>query len=201
MGRGSQGQGTRDGSLPFEDQVAGEGEISSDSAFPSQRRAFETVCTTSRASALSGASLEKAAIDVSSPRPRMLREQVMRPPSAQCGVQGFPGWHQGEGRSNRHAHRDRVLNPLSARQVTAKFDIPGVAKEDMNVTYHPFPTRLEITWTTVEVSERESEECMTVREERTVCRTILLPEGTRVSFLSPSYAPFSHKRDVSHAVR
>ena len=112
MGRGSQGQGTRDGSLPFEDQVAGEGEISSDSAFPSQRRAFETVCTTGRASALSGASLEEAAIDVSSPRPRMLREQVMRPPSAQCGVQGFPGWHQGEGRSNRRAHRDRVLNPL-----------------------------------------------------------------------------------------
>jgi HSP20 family molecular chaperone IbpA len=64
-------------------------------------------------------------------------------------------------------------------RVTAKFDIPGVDKEDMNVTYHPFPARLEISWTIVEVTERDVEECMTVREERTVCRTILLPEGTR----------------------
>jgi len=64
-------------------------------------------------------------------------------------------------------------------RVTAKFDIPGVEKEDMNVTYHPFPARLEISWKTVEVMERDVEECMTVREERYVCRTILLPEGTR----------------------
>ncbi|KAI0250294.1 hypothetical protein BJV78DRAFT_604360 [Lactifluus subvellereus] len=66
-------------------------------------------------------------------------------------------------------------------RVTAKFDIPGVAKEDMNVTYHPFPARLEVSWKTVKVTEREVDEGMTVRdvEERTVCRTIPLPEGTR----------------------
>ncbi|KAI0303844.1 hypothetical protein B0F90DRAFT_1613457, partial [Multifurca ochricompacta] len=66
-------------------------------------------------------------------------------------------------------------------RVTAKFDIPGVAKEDMNVTYHPFPARLEVSWKTVKVTEREVEEGMTIRdiEERTVCRTIPLPEGTR----------------------
>lgn len=64
-------------------------------------------------------------------------------------------------------------------RVTAKFDIPDVEKEDMNVTYHPFPARLEISWKTVSVMDREVEECMTVREEKSICRTILLPEGTR----------------------
>jgi len=54
----------------------------------------------------------------------------------------------------------------------------------MNVTYHPFPARLEISWKTVKVMDTDVEECMTVREERSICRTILLPEGTRVSFLS-----------------
>jgi hypothetical protein len=86
------------------------------------------------------------------------------------------------------------LSPLFwAQQVTAKFDIPGVDKEDMNVTYHPFPARLEISWRTVMVMDRDVEECMTVREEKSVCRTILLPEGTRVSFLSS----FSHHFFVS----
>jgi len=64
-------------------------------------------------------------------------------------------------------------------RVTAKFDIPGIDKEDMNVTYHPFPARLEISWRTVKVMDGEVEDYMTVREERFVCRTILLPEGTR----------------------
>jgi HSP20 family molecular chaperone IbpA len=64
-------------------------------------------------------------------------------------------------------------------RVTAKFDIPGVDKEDMNVTYHPSPARLEISWRTVTVMDREVEEYMTAREERFICRTILLPEGTR----------------------
>jgi hypothetical protein len=55
----------------------------------------------------------------------------------------------------------------------------------MNVTYHPIPARLEVSWKTVKITEREIDEGMTVRdvEERTVCRTIPLPEGTRVSFL------------------
>ncbi|KAH8981560.1 hypothetical protein EDB86DRAFT_2812793 [Lactarius hatsudake] len=66
-------------------------------------------------------------------------------------------------------------------RVTAKFDIPGIAKEDMNVTYHPFPARLEVSWKTVKITEREIEDGMSVRdiEERTVCRTIPLPDGTR----------------------
>jgi len=57
----------------------------------------------------------------------------------------------------------------------------------MNVTYHPFPARLEVSWRTVKVMERDVEDGMTVRdvEERTVCRTIPLPEGTRVSFYFP----------------
>jgi hypothetical protein len=88
-------------------------------------------------------------------------------------------------RSDRRAYRDYILSLLLTQQVTAKFDIPGVAKEDMNVTYHPFPARLEVSWKSVKVTEREIDEGMTVRdvEERTVCRTIPLPEGTRVSFL------------------
>ncbi|KAH9999170.1 hypothetical protein BJV74DRAFT_174038 [Russula compacta] len=66
-------------------------------------------------------------------------------------------------------------------RVTARFDIPGIAKEDMNVTYHPFPARLEVSWRTVKVTERDIEGGMSTRdvEERTVCRTIPLPEGTR----------------------
>ncbi|KAI0293772.1 hypothetical protein BC826DRAFT_910375 [Russula brevipes] len=66
-------------------------------------------------------------------------------------------------------------------RVTAKFDIPGVAKEDMNVTFHPFPARLEVSWRSIKVTEQDTEDGMTVRdvEERTVCRTIPLPEGTR----------------------
>lgn len=40
------------------------------------------------------------------------------------------------------------------------------------------------------VVDREVEESMTVREERSVCRTILLPEGTRVSFLSSFHISF-----------
>ena len=82
------------------------------------------------------------------------------------------------------------------QQVTAKFDIPGIAKEDMNVTYHPFPTRLEVSWRTVKITEREIEDGMSVRdvEERTFCRTIPLPDGTRVSFLSvPRLSSLSHK--------
>jgi hypothetical protein len=118
-----------------------------------------------------------------------MREHMIRPPSAQCGVQGVRRWNQGEGRSDRSAHRNRILSPpFWAQQVTAKFDIPGVEKEDMNVTYHPFPARLEISWRTVKVMDRDVEECMTVREEKCICRTILLPEGTRVSFLSSSHA-------------
>ena len=77
------------------------------------------------------------------------------------------------------------------QQVTAKFDIPGIAKEDMNVTYHPSPTRLEVSWKTVKITEREIDDGMFVRdvEERTVCRTIPLPDGTRVSFLSVPRLP------------
>jgi len=89
-----------------------------------------------------------------------------------------------------------------AQQVTAKFDIPGVEKEDMNVTYHPFPARLEISWRTVEVMERDLEESMTVREERSICRTILLPEGTRVSLSSSFHTSFlSHGGTCPLAVR
>jgi hypothetical protein len=43
---------------------------------------------------------------------------------------------------------------------------PGIKKEDMNITYHHFPTRLEISWKTVKVMDREVEECMTVRDAR-----------------------------------
>jgi hypothetical protein len=58
----------------------------------------------------------------------------------------------------------------------------------MNVTYHPFPARLEVSWRTVKVTEKDVEEGMMIRdvEERTICRTIPLPEGTRVSLLSTS---------------
>lgn len=65
MGRGPQGQGTRDGCLPFKDQVPGEGQIPRESAFPVQRRAPGTVSAVGRARALSSTSFEEATIDVS----------------------------------------------------------------------------------------------------------------------------------------
>jgi hypothetical protein len=56
----------------------------------------------------------------------------------------------------------------------------------MDVTYHPVPARLEVSWRTVKVTETDVDEGTMVRdvEERTICRTIPLPEGTRVSFFS-----------------
>jgi hypothetical protein len=66
VGRGSQGQGTRDGYHSFQDQVPGEGQIPPDSAFPIQGGAPGAVYAVGRARALSSTSFEEAAIDVSS---------------------------------------------------------------------------------------------------------------------------------------
>lgn len=68
----------------------------------------------------------------------------------------------------------------------------------MNVTYHPVPARLEVSWRTVKVTETDVDEGTMVRdvEERTICRTIPLPEGTRVSFRFHVCVSFSHKMDL-----
>ena len=80
MERGTQGQGTRNGSLPFKDQVAGEGEILSGAAFPAQRLVLGTVYTASGASALTSTSFEEAAIDVS-PLRLFVQRRMIRLPS------------------------------------------------------------------------------------------------------------------------
>jgi HSP20 family molecular chaperone IbpA len=159
--RSAPGQGTRNGGFSFKDQVAGEGEVSSATPFTPAGFAVAANCATGLAGALSSAPVEETKII--------------------CGVQRICGWHQGETRGDRRVHRDHNFEPSLREQVTAKFDIPGIAKEDMNVTYHPSPTRLEVSWRTVKITEREIEDGMFVRdvEERTVCRTIPLPDGTR----------------------
>ncbi|EPQ52844.1 hypothetical protein GLOTRDRAFT_140446 [Gloeophyllum trabeum ATCC 11539] len=64
------------------------------------------------------------------------------------------------------------------RTVTAVFDLEGVKKEDMHVSFHS--KRVTITWKTVSVIEYEEEGTMVrEREEKQFSRTIPLPEDTK----------------------
>jgi len=64
------------------------------------------------------------------------------------------------------------------RTVTAIFDLPGLKKKDVHISFQR--NRLVVTWQTVNVTERE-EDGRLVREckENKCSRTIPLPEGTR----------------------
>ena len=60
------------------------------------------------------------------------------------------------------------------------FDLPGVAKEDMHVSYRA--DRLVVTWKTVKTTERvEAGKLLRDREEKKFSRTIPLQENTKVS--------------------
>ncbi|TFK47696.1 hypothetical protein OE88DRAFT_1665261 [Heliocybe sulcata] len=64
------------------------------------------------------------------------------------------------------------------RTVTAVFDLAGVKKEDMHVSFHS--KRITITWKTVTVDEYEEEGTMVrEREEKQFSRTIPLPDDTK----------------------
>ncbi|EIM91039.1 uncharacterized protein STEHIDRAFT_72762 [Stereum hirsutum FP-91666 SS1] len=64
------------------------------------------------------------------------------------------------------------------RRVMAAFDLPGVKKQDMHVSYQV--DRLVVTWQTVKVTERvEGGKILRDREETKFSRTIPLPEGTK----------------------
>lgn len=65
----------------------------------------------------------------------------------------------------------------------ATFDLPGVRKQDMHVSYQV--DRLVVTWQTVKVTERmEGGKILRDREETKFSRTINLPEGTKVRVLA-----------------
>jgi HSP20 family molecular chaperone IbpA len=65
-------------------------------------------------------------------------------------------------------------------QVTARFDMPGIKKEAVHVSFQR--TRLVVTWQNITVTEQEEEgRIVRERQEKTYSQSILLPEGTRVS--------------------
>jgi HSP20 family molecular chaperone IbpA len=65
-------------------------------------------------------------------------------------------------------------------QVTAKFEMPGIKKQDVHVSFQR--TRLVVTWQTVTTNEREEDgHIIRERQEKTYSQNIPLPEGARVS--------------------
>lgn len=67
-------------------------------------------------------------------------------------------------------------------QVTARFDMPGIKKQDVHVSFQR--TRLVVTWQIVTITEREEEgRVVRERKEKTYSQSIPLPEGARASKL------------------
>ncbi|EJD49590.1 HSP20-like chaperone [Auricularia subglabra TFB-10046 SS5] len=65
-----------------------------------------------------------------------------------------------------------------SRTVTATFDLPGVAKENIHISFQP--QRLVVTWETVTVSEKkEVNRVVRERRERKYIRTIPLARDTK----------------------
>ena len=72
--------------------------------------------------------------------------------------------------------------------VTAIFDLPRVKKDDMHVSFQG--NRLVVSWRTVKITEREEPldaddlgsgtRILRELEHKKYCRTIPLPDGTRV---------------------
>jgi HSP20 family molecular chaperone IbpA len=74
-------------------------------------------------------------------------------------------------------HSDETVMDI---QVTAKFDMPGIKKQDVHVSFQR--TRLVVTWQTVTTNEREEDgHIIRERQEKTYSQNIPLPEGARVS--------------------
>ncbi|KAH9939504.1 hypothetical protein B0H21DRAFT_698349 [Amylocystis lapponica] len=78
------------------------------------------------------------------------------------------------------------------RMVTATFEVPGVKKQDMHVSFRT--GRLIVSWRTVKTTERREGDLMVRdREERRCSQTIPLPEGT-------SFDEIRASRDGQHLV-
>ena len=64
--------------------------------------------------------------------------------------------------------------------MSAVFDLPGVKKQDVHVSFQR--NRLLVTWETVTVTEREENgRIVRERNEKIYNESIPLPEGTRVN--------------------
>ncbi|TFY71150.1 hypothetical protein EVG20_g1853 [Dentipellis fragilis] len=78
----------------------------------------------------------------------------------------------------RHKSIVNFKESRDGRMMTATFELPGVPKEDMHVSYQV--DRLVITWRTVTVTDRvEGGRYLRDREEKKFSRTIPLPSGTK----------------------
>lgn len=84
--------------------------------------------------------------------------------------------------------------------MVASFDMRGVAKENVHVSFQR--NRLVVTWVSIEVTEWQEEDGYLMRErnEKNYQRTLPLPEGTRVRCLALcivsylTYTPSSLKK-------
>ncbi|THH15698.1 hypothetical protein EW146_g4817 [Bondarzewia mesenterica] len=80
------------------------------------------------------------------------------------------------------------------RRVVAVFDLPGVKKQEMHVSYQV--DRLVVTWQTIKVTERmEGGTLLRDREQKKYSRTILLPEGTKHLFCVGQFEEVHASRD------
>jgi len=67
---------------------------------------------------------------------------------------------------------------VDGRTVTATFDLPGIKKQDVHISFQR--NRLVITWETSTVTEREEDgRLVRERKEHKYSRTIPIPEGTK----------------------
>lgn len=69
------------------------------------------------------------------------------------------------------------------QKVTATFDMVGVRKQDMHVTYRTGPVRLVVVWRRIRTVEKmEDRVLVRERQEKQYSQIIPLPEGTKVCF-------------------
>lgn len=80
-------------------------------------------------------------------------------------------------------HSTTFRDSADGRSVIAFFDVPGLTKHDLHVSFQR--NCLVVSWDLVQVSEKE-EDGRIVREriERSYNRTIPMPDGTRVRHAS-----------------
>jgi len=78
----------------------------------------------------------------------------------------------------RQRSKVNFLDSEDAKAVTATFDLPGIKKEDVHVSYQT--DRLVVTWESVTTSERKEDgRIIRERREKKYIRTIPLAEGTK----------------------
>ncbi|KAA1467448.1 hypothetical protein DENSPDRAFT_856680 [Dentipellis sp. KUC8613] len=102
-----------------------------------------------------------------------VRSGTEKTPQAAAAQRPIPRPHL-----KRHKSIVNFKESRDGRMMTATFELPGVPKEDMHVSYQV--DRLVINWRTVTVTDRvEGGRYLRDREEKKFSRTIPLPSGTK----------------------